>query len=107
MYSDVVYAVLNIISGEYITLNGKTVLCETQQLAKHIIDVAAGDLDYYNGFPRKAYKIGKSSLLDYEFFPDALEFDVVDIPRDVLNEEALTHMLTTNHSIYNWYSSAI
>ena len=105
MYSDTVYAVLNITSGEYITLNNKTVLCEAPEIAKNIINIAAGNTNYYHGFPREAYKIGKSSLLEYRVLPDILEFDVVSIPRNILNSESLNHMITANHSIYNWYSA--
>lgn len=107
MYNDSVYAVLNIPNGEYITLNNQIVLCEGLEIANHIVSIATGDISYYHGFPRASYKIGKISLLEYEFLPDILEFDIVSIPRNVLNEDALTHMITANHFICKLYAGVI
>lgn len=99
MYNTV-YALLHIPTAEYVTLDNKIALCEDTVAANKLLSIMICDTTYYWGHPRIDFKLGKIPLTDYEIPPDVLEFDIIAIPKDVLSEESLTHILSVG--IYSW-----
>ena len=96
MSNELVYAVLHIPTSEYVTLkprNYETVLCEDTVVANKVISIMIGDSKYYWGIPRYDFTLGKSSLKEYTTPPDIEEFDIIAIPKMILNTEALNHIL--------------
>jgi hypothetical protein len=92
--NNTVYALLHIPTAEYVTVDYKTALCEDIPAANKLLSIMVCDTTYYWGHPRTDFRIGKISLKEYEIPPDSLEFDIVAIPKNVLNEESYNHILS-------------
>jgi len=106
--SNSVYAVLHIPTGEYVTLKhrkSEVALCEDTIAANKLISLMTGDTSFYWGAPRIDYEIGKTSLLEYDLPPDAEEFDIVGMPKDIINEDLLKHTLKLLS--YNWITARV
>ena len=95
MIRNIVYAVLHIPTAEYVTLKhrGNIALFEDIAAANKMIEIMTSDISFYWGAPRLDYEIGKVSLSEFEIPPYMEEFDIISMPVEVLNEQALQHIL--------------
>ena len=94
--ANIVYAVLHIPTSEYVTLRHRAseiALLDEYSAAQKLISIMTGDTSFYWGAPRVDYEIGKMSLLEYILPPDIEEFDIISMPREILSQRALEHIL--------------
>ena len=92
MSRNLVYGLLHIPSASYITLHNKTALFQDTVAANIMLSIATNTKRYYWGCSRDDFEIDKINLIAYGNI-DALEFDIVGIPKDSLSNEALCHIL--------------